>query len=70
MIIDRICIVQEFKSKTKQNLCFKKIPEINSSASIVECYICGNGLEDGYRITAKTLTNGVALFCDTHYPLQ
>jgi hypothetical protein len=53
-----------------QDLSFKKTSEVNSSVSEVECYICGKGLQDGYRITAKTLSNGMALFCDVHYSLQ
>jgi len=49
---------------------FKKIPDPKSSVSKVECYVCGKGLTDGYCISAKTLPSGIALFCDTHYPLQ
>jgi len=48
----------------------KKIPSIQSSVSIVECYVCGKGLSDGHSISAKTLPNGIALFCDVHYSLQ
>ncbi|MBM2818685.1 MAG: hypothetical protein HW410_367 [Nitrosarchaeum sp.] len=58
------------KSTMMQDLCFKKIPEIKSSVTEVECYICGKGLHDGMSITAKTLSNGIVLFCDTHYLLQ
>ena len=49
---------------------FKKIPSIQSSVSKVECYVCGKGLTDGHSISAKTLPNGIALFCDVHYSLQ
>ena len=49
---------------------FKKTPSIQSSVSKVECYVCGKGLEDGHSISAKTLPNGIALFCDVHYSLQ
>jgi len=62
--------MQGTKSSLMQDLYFKKIPEIKSSVSEVECYICGKGLQDGHRITAKTLSNGMALFCDVHYLLQ
>jgi len=48
----------------------KKISNIQSSVSIVECYVCGKGLTDGHSISAKTLPNGIALFCDVHYSLQ
>lgn len=41
-----------------------------SSVSKVECYVCGKGLAEGHSITAKTLQNGIVLFCDIHYPLQ
>ena len=58
------------KSTMMQDLCFKKIPEIKSSVTEVECYVCGKGLQDGMSITAKTLCNGIVLFCDTHYSLQ
>jgi len=62
--------MQETKSPLIQDLCFKKVHEIKSSVSEVGCYVCGKGLHDGYRITAKTLPNGMALFCDVHYSLH
>ena len=43
---------------------------VQSSVSAVECYVCGKGLEDGHSITAKTLPNGIVLFCNVHYSLQ
>ena len=43
---------------------------VQSSVSRAECYVCGKGLQDGYSITAKTLPNGIVLFCDVHYSLQ
>ena len=48
----------------------KKAHEIQSSVSSVECYVCGKGLRDGHAISAKTLPNGIVLFCDVHYSLQ
>ncbi len=48
---------------------FKK-PQIVSSVSKVECYVCGKGLDAGHSITAKTLPHGIVLFCDVHYLLQ
>lgn len=62
--------MQGTKSTLMQDLYFKKTPEVKSSVSEVECYICGKGLQDGCRITAKTLSNGMALFCNVHYSLQ
>ena len=62
--------MQRSKSSLMQDLIFNKTSDVKSSASEVECYICGKGLQDGYRITAKTLSNGIALFCDMHYLLQ
>ena len=55
------------KSTLMQDLTFIKIPEIKSSVTEVECYVCGKGLQDGISITAKTLSHGIVLFCDTHY---
>ncbi|MFQ5496736.1 MAG: hypothetical protein ACE5DU_02490 [Nitrosopumilus sp.] len=48
----------------------KNTRKFQSSVSKVECYVCGKGLQDGHRITAKTLPNGTILFCDIHYSLQ
>lgn len=48
----------------------KKSQDLHSSVSNVECYVCGKGLEDGHSITAKTLPNGIVLFCDVHYFMQ
>jgi len=48
----------------------KKSHYVQSSVSRVECYVCGKGLQDGHSITAKTLPNGIVLFCDVHYSLQ
>ena len=47
----------------------RKSQNVESSVSKVECYVCGKGLEDGYSITAKTLSHGIVLFCDVHYSL-
>ena len=44
--------------------------EIQSSVSKVECYVCGKGLAEGHSISAKTLSNGIVLFCDVHYSMQ
>ena len=44
--------------------------EIKSSVSKVECYVCGKGLAEGHSVSAKTLTNGIVLFCDVHYAMQ
>ncbi|WP_192866239.1 hypothetical protein [Candidatus Nitrosomarinus catalina] len=43
---------------------------IQSSVSKVECYVCGKGLSEGHSISAKTLSNGIVLFCDVHYSMQ
>ncbi len=44
--------------------------EIQSSVSKVECYVCGKTVTDGHSISAKTLSNGIVLFCDVHYSIQ
>ena len=41
-----------------------------TSAKSAECYVCGRGLESGFSITAKTMPNGNALFCELHYAQQ
>ena len=43
---------------------------IQSSVSKVECYVCGKGLAEGHSISAKTLSNGIVLFCDVHFSMQ
>lgn len=53
-----------------QNMQILKREETCTSVSKVECYVCGKGLQDGHSITAKTLPNGIVLFCDVHYSLQ
>ena len=44
--------------------------EISSSVSKVECYVCGKGLSEGHSVSAKTVSNGIVLFCDVHYSMQ
>jgi hypothetical protein len=44
--------------------------EIQSSVSKVECYVCRKGLAEGHSVSAKTLANGIVLFCDVHYSIQ
>ena len=48
----------------------KNTQSLRSSVSKVECYVCGKGLQDGHSISAKTLSNGIVLFCNVHYSLQ
>ncbi len=62
-------------SKTNQTIIqdmqiLKKPEHVWSSAKSVECYVCGRGLDSGFSITARTLPNGNALFCDLHYTPQ
>jgi hypothetical protein len=61
-LVDRYTIMQ--------NMQILKERKISTSVSKVECYVCGKGLQDGHSITAKTLPNGIVLFCDVHYSLQ
>jgi len=58
------------KSSVMQDLYFNKKTELKTSVTEVECYVCGKGLHDGTSLTAKTLTNGIVLFCNSHYLLQ
>jgi len=61
--------IQEIKQRPFPGTIFN-LKNLSSSASVVACYVCGKGLEDGHSITAKTLPSGIFLFCNVHYPLQ
>ena len=67
---DRSIIVQGVNRVIVQNMQILKTQKVTTSVSKVECYVCGKGLHDGHSITAKTLSNGIVLFCDVHYSLQ
>jgi len=70
-IVDRNTItMQGVKQTIMHKMQILKTRNENTSVSRVECYICGKGLEDGHSISAKTLPNGIVLFCDVHYSLQ
>jgi len=62
--------MRSIKSAVIQDFYFNKKNEFKTSVTEVECYVCGKGLKDGTSITAKTLINGTALFCNAHYLLQ
>jgi len=62
--------MQGAKRGIMQNMQILKTQKVSTSVSKVECYVCGKGLHDGHSITAKTLSNGIVLFCDVHYSLQ
>ena len=67
----RIVAMQGVKQAIMQDMqILKNTPNIQSSVSKVECYVCGKGLQDGHSISAKTLSNGIVLFCDIHYSIQ
>ena len=72
MICDRsYCRMQEVRNAILQDMqVATKHTQKHSSVSAVECYVCGKGLQDGHSITAKTLKNGIVLFCDVHYSIQ
>ena len=72
MIFDRRLIaMQGVKQAIMQDMqILKNTLNVQSSVSKVECYVCGKGLQDGHSISAKTLSNGIVLFCDVHYSLQ
>lgn len=69
-LVDRNNAMQGVNRGISQNMQILKTQKISTSVSKVECYVCGKGLQDGYSITAKTLPNGIVLFCDVHYSLQ
>ncbi|MCH7758416.1 MAG: hypothetical protein IIA19_08125 [Thaumarchaeota archaeon] len=61
--------LQEIKQRSFPGTVFHS-RNMSSSASVVACYVCGKGLQDGHSITAKTLPSGIVLLCNVHYPLQ
>lgn len=70
-IVDRNHVtMQRVKQTIMHDIQIFKTQNVPTSVSKVECYICGKGLEDGHSISAKTLPNGIVLFCDVHYSLQ
>ena len=63
--------MQEVRKAILQDVQIAAKPSsIASSVSPVECYVCGKGIQDGCSITARTLKNGIVLFCDVHYLMQ
>jgi len=61
--------MQEVKQRSFPTQTFSSKPNMLSSTSFVECYVCGKGLQDGHSITAKTLPSGIVLFCNVHCPV-
>ena len=70
LVVRIVIIMQGVNQTIMQKMHVLKSQTISSSVSKVECYVCGKGLESGHSITAKTLPNGIVLFCDVHYTLQ
>ena len=62
--------MQEVKPRSFQDSIFDSTKNTLSSTCLVECYVCGKGLQDGHSITAKTIPSGIVLFCNVHYPIQ
>ncbi len=70
-LVDRSIIIMQGVNQTIiQDVQILKSHSVSTTVSRVECYVCGKGLQDGHTITAKTLPNGIVLFCDVHYSLQ
>ncbi len=61
--------MQEVKQRPFPGTSFHS-KNMSSSASVVACYVCGKGLQDGHSIIAKTLQSGIVLFCNVHYTSQ
>ena len=68
-IVDRCMIMMKMDNRAMMQDA-KIEHKIQSSVSKVECYVCGKGLSEGHSISAKTLSNGIVLFCDVHYSMQ
>ncbi|MDX1441935.1 MAG: hypothetical protein R3237_05710 [Nitrosopumilaceae archaeon] len=60
--------MQEVKQRTVHLHDSSSKPYILSSTSLVACYVCGKGLQEGHSITAKSLPSGMVLFCNVHCP--
>ena len=70
-LVDRSFIVMQGTNQAiVQDMQILKTQNVSTTVSKVECYVCGKGLQDGHSISAKTLPNGIVLFCDVHYSLQ
>ena len=70
-LVDRTIIVMQGANQTiVHDMQILQTQNVPTSVSKVECYVCGKGLQDGHSISAKTLPNGIVLFCDVHYSLQ
>jgi len=73
-ITDRFVLLymamQEVQQRSYKNNIFDSTKNTVTSTCLVECYVCGKGLQDSRCITAKTLPSGIVLFCDVHYPSQ
>jgi len=70
-LVDRRFIVMQGTNQAiVQDMQILKTQNVSTTVSKVECYVCGKGLQDGHSISAKTLPNGIVLFCDVHYSLQ
>ena len=69
-LVDRSILTMQGVNTIMQDMQILKSQSVSTSVSKVECYVCGKGLKDGHSITAKTLPNGIVLFCDVHYSLQ
>jgi len=62
--------MQEVKQRNITEAIFTPTRNLQTSVSVVECYVCGKGLLEGHSITAKTLPSGIVLFCNIHYPTE
>ena len=60
--------MQQLKKRLISENAYSTKDILASSASLVECYVCGKGVNEGHSITAKTLPSGIVLFCNIHYP--
>jgi len=55
-------------SRIYQDFIFSKRKiAVNTLANEARCYVCSNGLDDGFNVTAKNTPFGKLLFCDRHY---
>ena len=56
------------RSGPKASLIYLHKPVVVSTAEPAVCAVCDRGLSEGYTVTARTLPEGVRLFCEMHCP--
>lgn len=63
-------IIMRRRNDPKSSLFYMHRPVIYTKVRPAECQYCGRGLEDGFRVSARTMPDGTnGFFCKIHYHL-